>query len=100
LIFDTLETPIAAEDLRVDSNFLARNPITWIVNSHTHSDHWFGNQVFNENTITCSIYCEVDCEIREARKSFEDIMQLELSEPYDTWSVGSSRQEINCQYLI
>ena len=45
LIFDTFETPIEVEDLRVASNFQTRNPITRIVNSHAHADNWFGNQV-------------------------------------------------------
>lgn len=54
LIFDTFETPIAVEDLRVAGNWVTSNPITWIVNIHAQSDHWFGNQVFNGNVIIIS----------------------------------------------
>jgi cyclase len=51
LIFDTFETPIAAEDLRVASDSLTGRPATWVVISHSHPDHWFGNQVFPKETI-------------------------------------------------
>lgn len=54
LIFDTFETPIEVEDLRVAGNFHTRNPITRKINSHAHADHWFGNQVFNGNVIIIS----------------------------------------------
>ena len=37
IIFDTFETPIAAEDLRVANDSLTGNPIPWVVNSHAHS---------------------------------------------------------------
>ena len=51
LIFDTFETPIAAEDLRVASEELTGLHPTWVINSHAHPDHWFGNQVFPDETI-------------------------------------------------
>ena len=54
LIFDTFETPIAADDLRVASDSLTGRPATWVVNSHFHPDHWFGNQVFPKETIIIS----------------------------------------------
>jgi glyoxylase-like metal-dependent hydrolase (beta-lactamase superfamily II) len=54
IIFDTFETPIAAEDLRIASEYLTGKPATWVVNSHSHSDHWFGNQVFPQESIVIS----------------------------------------------
>lgn len=51
IVFDTFETPIAAEDLRVACEKLTGRPATWVVNSHSHPDHWFGNQVFPQETI-------------------------------------------------
>jgi cyclase len=46
LIFDTFETPRAAEDLRLAAEDLTGRPAAYVVNSHFHPDHWFGNQVF------------------------------------------------------
>ena len=46
LIFDTFLTPIAAEDLRTAAEHLTGRPASYVINSHAHSDHWCGNQVF------------------------------------------------------
>lgn len=54
LIYDTFESPIIAEDLRVASEFLTGRSATWVVNSHFHPDHWFGNQVFPIETFIIS----------------------------------------------
>lgn len=40
------ESPIISENLRVASELLTGRMATWVVNSHFHPDHWFGNQVF------------------------------------------------------
>lgn len=46
LIFDTFMTPQAAKDLRAAAEQLTGHPGSFVVNSHAHSDHWCGNQVF------------------------------------------------------
>lgn len=46
LIFDTLGTPKAAEELRVAAEHLIGRPVTYIINSHVDHDHWLGNQIF------------------------------------------------------
>ncbi len=46
LIFDTFETPRAAADLASAAEELTGHPVTYVVNSHAHADHWLGNQVF------------------------------------------------------
>lgn len=46
LIFDTFATPQAAQDLRSAAEQLIGHPITYVVNSHRHGDHWWGNQFF------------------------------------------------------
>jgi glyoxylase-like metal-dependent hydrolase (beta-lactamase superfamily II) len=51
LIFDTLAAPQAAQDLRAAAEALTDRPARWVVNSHFHSDHWLGNQVFADTTI-------------------------------------------------
>jgi cyclase len=51
LIFDTFETPRAAEDLELVAEQLTGRPATYVVNSHFHPDHWLGNQVFAARAI-------------------------------------------------
>src|SRR5689334_1098206 len=46
LIFDTFATPQAAQNLRSAAEQLLGHPITYVVNSHIHGDHWLGNQIF------------------------------------------------------
>jgi cyclase len=46
LIFDTLVTPQAAQDLHSAAEQLIGHPIAYVVYSHRHDDHWWGNQVF------------------------------------------------------
>jgi cyclase len=46
LIFDTFNTHMAALDLRRAAKALTGRPGEFVINSHAHSDHWMGNQVF------------------------------------------------------
>ncbi|MBB6453015.1 glyoxylase-like metal-dependent hydrolase (beta-lactamase superfamily II) [Salirhabdus euzebyi] len=48
IIFDTFFTPQAAIELREAAKRLSDNPITTVINSHWHSDHIRGNQVFEQ----------------------------------------------------
>jgi len=50
LIFDTFMTPQAAKDLQAAAEHLIGRPVTYVINSHAHSDHWCGNQVFGPPT--------------------------------------------------
>jgi glyoxylase-like metal-dependent hydrolase (beta-lactamase superfamily II) len=54
LVFDTLATPQAARDLRATAERLTGRPARWVVNSHFHSDHWLGNQVFADAPIVAT----------------------------------------------
>jgi glyoxylase-like metal-dependent hydrolase (beta-lactamase superfamily II) len=76
IIFDTFETPIAAEDLRVASEFLTGRPATWVVNSHSHPDHWFGNQVFSRESIV--ITSQITAELMD---EYVEEVQDEKSDP-------------------
>ena len=51
LIVDTFATPQAAQDLRAAAERLTGRPARWVVNTHFHSDHWLGNQVYADATI-------------------------------------------------
>lgn len=46
LIFDTFATPQAAQDLQRAAEQLIGHPVAYVVNSHRHGDHYWGNQVF------------------------------------------------------
>ncbi len=46
LVFDTFLIPHAARDLRAAAEHFTHQPVGWVVNSHWHGDHVFGNQVF------------------------------------------------------
>jgi glyoxylase-like metal-dependent hydrolase (beta-lactamase superfamily II) len=50
LIYDSLFSPQAAEDLRLVAEALTGRPVDWIINSHWHNDHIWGNQVFGSET--------------------------------------------------
>jgi cyclase len=46
LVVDTFNTIQAAEDLQAAAMYLTGNPVSYVVNTHWHSDHTSGNQVF------------------------------------------------------
>jgi cyclase len=46
LVFDTFVTPHAAQDLRQAAEQLLGRPVAYVVNSHKHRDHYWGNQIF------------------------------------------------------
>jgi glyoxylase-like metal-dependent hydrolase (beta-lactamase superfamily II) len=47
LIFDTFQTPQAAQDLKAAAEQLTGRPASCVIISHCHADHWCGNQVFD-----------------------------------------------------
>ncbi|GLV60859.1 hypothetical protein KDH_76780 [Dictyobacter sp. S3.2.2.5] len=51
LVFDTFFTPPPAQSLREAAQTLTGRPPTYVINSHCHSDHVFGNQVFDDAVI-------------------------------------------------
>lgn len=54
LIFDTFVTPAAARILRLTAEHLTGRRVGWVVNSHHHMDHVFGNEVFTESEIVAT----------------------------------------------
>ncbi len=50
LVYDSLFTPQAGADLRAAAETLFDHPVTWLVNSHWHNDHIWGNQAFGPET--------------------------------------------------
>ena len=50
LVFDTTLSPASAVDLRNAAEYLTGRPVTYVINSHCHNDHVFGNAVFDSTT--------------------------------------------------
>ena len=50
LVYDSLFTPHAAEDLRAAAEALFDRPVDMVIDSHWHNDHIWGNQVFDAST--------------------------------------------------
>lgn len=50
LVFDTTLSPASAADLRTAAEYLTRQPVTYVLNSHWHNDHVFGNAIFAPET--------------------------------------------------
>lgn len=48
VVVDTRESPEAARALLADIRAITDKPVTTVINTHWHSDHVFGNQVFAE----------------------------------------------------
>ena len=50
LVFDTTLSPASAVDLRSAAEYLSGRPVTYVLNSHWHQDHVFGNAAFAPET--------------------------------------------------
>ncbi len=46
LLIDTRQHPKRAEELLVAIRKTTNKPIKWVINTHAHGDHYFGNSVF------------------------------------------------------
>lgn len=91
VIFDTFNTPQAAEDLKRAAEKETSAPITWVVNSHFHGDHIRGNQVFKGSTIISSqTTYEKMRDIHPARMEKQKLGIMEL-----TNYIHSLKQQIN-----
>ncbi|MFF2752448.1 MBL fold metallo-hydrolase [Psychrobacillus sp. NPDC058041] len=51
LVFDSFSTPSAASELKKQAEMITGKKVKYLVNSHYHGDHVFGNQIFKDVTI-------------------------------------------------
>ena len=56
LVVDTRATPRQGEQLRADLRELGDRPVRWVVNTHAHFDHTFGNQAFSRGDVGPDLY--------------------------------------------
>jgi cyclase len=52
LVIDTRQHPRRAEELLATIRKYTNKPIKWVVNTHAHGDHYFGNSVFKREGAT------------------------------------------------
>ena len=52
LVIDTRQHPRRAEELLATIRKITSKPIKWVVNTHAHGDHYFGNSVFKREGAT------------------------------------------------
>jgi glyoxylase-like metal-dependent hydrolase (beta-lactamase superfamily II) len=59
-VVDTLSSPRQADEIRADLRELGDAPVRWVVNTHAHFDHCFGNQRFGPGSdVDARIYGHV-----------------------------------------
>lgn len=55
LLFDTGASETVGNKIKKAVKSITNQPVRWVVNSHSHADHWFGNAAFpNAQIITSS----------------------------------------------
>ena len=73
LIFDTTFSPASAVDLRKAAESLTGRPVNYVLNSHFHNDHVFGNAIFDSTT---EIYTTVRTREIMAKKIVAEIIEF------------------------
>ncbi|MFJ6208527.1 MBL fold metallo-hydrolase [Lysinibacillus sp. NPDC092081] len=71
LVFDSLSTPSAGEELRRQAESLTGKKVKYLINSHYHGDHVFGNQVFSDTTIISTYVTEKLCKEKNMIEDYE-----------------------------
>ena len=51
LLFDTGSSETIGNKIKKAIKTVTNQPVRWIINSHSHADHWLGNAAFNETIV-------------------------------------------------
>lgn len=51
LLFDTGSSESIGNKIKEAIKSVTNQPVRWIINSHSHADHWLGNAAFNETAV-------------------------------------------------
>jgi len=65
LVFDTFNSFRAADDLRRGIDIITKRLVNYVVISHSHADHWMGNQAFADHAT-----------ILASRRTTDDMIEL------------------------
>lgn len=80
LVFDSFATPSAGYALRKQAEDITGKKVTFLLNSHYHGDHVFGNQAFIDTTI---ISTSLTKELSEEKNKVVDLQkEIEEMEEY------------------
>ncbi|MDG6902240.1 MAG: MBL fold metallo-hydrolase [Nitrososphaerota archaeon] len=86
VVFDTFVNQSAASDLKGAAAAIAGKPTAFVMNSHFHSDHVKGNQVFEGATIISTTRTrEVMSKSRDRYASSVDVVRKEVQSDLDSW---------------
>lgn len=55
LLFDTGSSETIGNKIKSAIKTVTNKPVRWVINSHSHADHWLGNAAFSEADIFASI---------------------------------------------
>jgi len=72
LVFDSLSTPSAGKELRRQAESLTGKKVKYLINSHYHGDHVFGNQVFLDTTIISTYETQKLCKEKNSMEDLEN----------------------------
>jgi glyoxylase-like metal-dependent hydrolase (beta-lactamase superfamily II) len=85
LVFDTFVNHHVAEELREMVRRLIGKPITYVVNSHFHSDHVKGNQAFGSaRKVATTKTVEVMGRIRKRYETESDVIRADIQRDLDS----------------
>lgn len=51
LLFDTGSSESIGVEIKEAIKTVTNQPVRWVINSHSHADHWLGNAAFNETAV-------------------------------------------------
>ncbi|WP_374967170.1 MBL fold metallo-hydrolase [Lysinibacillus sp. RS5] len=104
LVFDSLSTPSAGKELRRQAESLTGKKVKYLINSHYHGDHVFGNQVFFDTTIISTYETQKLCNeknnIEDLEKEEKDMKQylLQLKNQIDSTEDNNLKASLINQY--
>ncbi len=103
LVFDTFLIPDAAEELKRVAEEKTGNQVKYVINSHWHGDHVFGNQVFSNAVIistekTQELFLEMNninkSEMSKSLAQYLETQEQQLEEQIDEKRRLSLREDI------
>jgi cyclase len=104
LVFDSLSTPSAGKELRRQAESLTGKKVKYLINSHYHGDHVFGNQVFFDTTIISTYETQKLCNeknnIEDLENEEKEMKQylLQLKNQIDSTEDNILKASLNNQY--
>ncbi|NDI35337.1 MBL fold metallo-hydrolase [Chengkuizengella sediminis] len=104
LIFDSFATPSAAQELRIQAEKMTGKKAKYLINSHYHIDHVFGNQVYMDATIISTSLTRKWCkdqnvihDVSKEQKDMEEYLQ-NLKNQIDTTTHLPLKNSLSNQY--